>query len=148
MPASLSSVALRPGQAYLPEVEDPPPPESGFGPLSVAIAVSLVLHSFALLVTFQFPDRKAFDRGQTLEVVLVNAKSARKPINADALAQHNLDGGGNTELERRARSNLPVLPDMPSDADIAVAAKRVEQLEQEAQQLLTRLKAEIGRAHV
>jgi protein TonB len=32
-----------------------------------------------------------------LEVILVNAKHAKAPLKADALAQANLDGGGNAD---------------------------------------------------
>ena len=37
-------------------------------------------------------------------------KSASKPAKADILAQANLDGGGNTDADRRAKTPLPVLP--------------------------------------
>ena len=43
-----------------------------------------------------------------LEVALVNAKSPTKPTKADILAQANLDGGGNTDQNRRAKTPLPV----------------------------------------
>jgi protein TonB len=74
-----------------------------------------------------------------MEVVLVNSKSASRPQHADALAQSNLDGGGNTEANRRAKTNLPALPEMPADAELVLASKRVQQLEAEARNLLTRL---------
>lgn len=43
-----------------------------------------------------------------LEVILVNAKHDKKPLKADALAQANLDGGGNA-ASGRAKSPLPDL---------------------------------------
>ena len=36
-----------------------------------------------------------------MDVVLVNSKSATRPEKADALAQANLDGGGNTDQKLR-----------------------------------------------
>jgi protein TonB len=110
------------------------------GPLTVALALSLVFHSFLLLITFQFPDATNSKTARApIEVVLVNSKSASRPLRPDALAQANLDGGGNTAANRRAKTNLPALPDMPSDAQLSLATKRVQQLEAEARHLLARL---------
>jgi len=110
------------------------------GPLSVALGFSLVFHSVLLLITFSYPE--IFDKKvpAPIEVVLVNSKSASRPIKADALAQANLDGGGNTEAALRAKTNLPALPDMPTDAEVSLAAKRVQELETEAQHMLAQLK--------
>jgi periplasmic protein TonB len=117
-------------------------PAPNNGPLTVALALSLVFHSVLLLITFQFPDvLSSKNASRPIEVVLVNSKSASRPLRADALAQHNLDGGGNTEADRRAKTNLPALPDMPADAQLSLASKRVQQLEIEAHHLLTQLRA-------
>ena len=109
-----------------------------------ALVVSILLHLFIILgVTFKMPDPSHLEPNlETLEVVLVNAKSQAKPLVADALAQHNLDGGGNTDDKRRAQSPLPVLPDQQSDADVKLALKRVERLEREARQLMTQKHAQ------
>jgi protein TonB len=125
----------------LPEpVVDPFSASSVSGPLTVALALSVVFHSVLLLITFQFPDASNAKTPRTpMEVVLVNSKSASRPQHADALAQSNLDGGGNTEANRRAKTNLPALPEMPADAELVLASKRVQQLEAEARNLLTRL---------
>ena len=81
------------------------------------------------------------DRNSQLEVVLVNARSKAAPQKADALAQHNLDGGGNTDEKRQAQTPLPVLPEEKSEADVKLALRRVEKLEREARQLLTQKQA-------
>jgi periplasmic protein TonB len=121
-------------------VVDPVFASSVSGPLTVALALSLVFHSVLLLITFQFPGAANSKTARApIEVVLVNSKSASRPLRPDALAQANLDGGGNTAANRRAKTNLPALPDMPSDAQLSLAAKRVQQLEAEARHLLTRL---------
>lgn len=116
-------------------------PPANNGPFTVAIALSLVFHSILLLITFGFPDSLASkNMPKAIEVVLVNSKSHTRPVKADALAQADLDGGGNTEEARRAKTNLPALPDMPADADVSLASKRVQELETEAQRLMTQLK--------
>ena len=111
-------------------------------PLSAALAFSLVLHSFALFgIGFALPDpRKAADFLQPLQVVLVNSKSETRPTQADALAQSNLDGGGNTPEERRAKSPLPTLTN-DKQFTPEQTARRVQKLEQEQKRLLTQVKS-------
>jgi len=115
------------------------PPASN-GVFTVALALSLVFHSVLLLITFGFPDSLASKMmPKSIEVVLVNSKSHTRPVKADALAQADLDGGGNTAEARRAKTNLPALPDMAADADVTLASKRIQQLETEAQRLMTQM---------
>ena len=112
------------------------------GRMQVAVAASVVIHAFLILaVSFTMPDPSRFAGQQPLEVTLVNAKSAARPLKADALAQANLDGGGNTDAARRAKSPLPVPRDPKEGADLTMAQKRVEQLELEAKQLMTQAKS-------
>jgi len=115
-------------------------PPANNGPFTVALALSLVFHSVLLLITFAFPDSLASKlMPKAIEVVLVNSKSHTRPVKADALAQADLDGGGNTAEARRAKTNLPALPDMPPDADVSLASKRVQELETQAQRLMTEI---------
>ncbi|OGS99786.1 MAG: energy transducer TonB [Gallionellales bacterium RIFCSPLOWO2_12_FULL_59_22] len=107
------------------------------------MAFSVALHAFALFgigLVLSGP-RSAANFNQPLEVVLVNAKSKSRPAKADALAQANLDGGGNTAEERRAKTPLPAIRD---DKQLAPeqATRRVAQLEEESRRVLTRLKSE------
>jgi protein TonB len=96
-----------------------------------------VFHAFLLLITFALPEAPTGKFKTQLDVVLVNSKSPSRPVKADMQAQANLDGGGNTEADLRATSNLPVLADMqPSDA-LELSSRQVEQLEQQAARLLT-----------
>jgi protein TonB len=88
-----------------------------------------------------FQSKKTDDKGPALEVALVNAKTVAKPTKADVLAQANLDGGGNTDENRRAKTPLPVLPKPAAEQQIAVATQRVEDLEEKARELLTALKS-------
>ncbi len=110
--------------------------------LAWAIGVSVLLHAVVLAIHFKPFDRAPRDdRGPPLEVALVNAKSVAKPTKADVLAQANLDGGGNTDENRRAKTPLPVLPKPPSEREIAVATQRVEELEKKARELMTALRS-------
>ena len=88
-------------------------------------------------VTSRCPDVSKLVTQQPLEVTLVNTKSTARPQKADALAQANLDGGGNTDAQRRARSPLPVPNTATPATDLTMAQKRAQQLERDAKQLLT-----------
>ena len=111
-------------------------------PLSAAMAFSLALHAVALFgIGFAVHDpRKAADFLQPLQVVLVNAKSKSRPAKADVLAQHNLDGGGNTPADRRAKTPLPNLKD-DRQFTPEQSSQRVQQLEEENKRLLTQIKS-------
>ena len=105
-----------------------------------ALGASIVVHAALLAIRFRpFDTARLRDRIPPLEVALVNAKSKTKPVVADILAQANLDGGGNTEANRRARTPLPVLPKAGASGEIAVAAQRLDVLEQETRELMTRI---------
>ena len=77
----------------------------------------------------------------SLEVALVNAKTVAKPTKADILAQANLDGGGNTDADRRAKTPLPVLPKNLPDQQVSVVAQQVESLGRQARELMTQLES-------
>jgi protein TonB len=110
--------------------------------LAYAVGVSLLLHAVVLTIHFKpFTFKDHADKGPPLEVALVNAKTVAKPTKADILAQANLDGGGNTDADRRAKSPLPVLPKNSPDQQVAVATQKVEALEKQTQELMTQLKA-------
>ena len=76
-----------------------------------------------------------------LDVVLVNSKSASRPEKADALAQANLDGGGNTDEKRRASTPFPVVEEREPSRELKAAEQRRKALEAEAQELMTRMKS-------
>lgn len=111
-------------------------------PLSPELAFSVALHTALLFgIGYSLPDpRKSSPPMPPLEVVLVNSKSKSRPVQADALAQSNLNGGGNTAADRRAKSPLPSLRD---DKQFVTeqTTRRVQQLETEARRLLTQSKS-------
>ena len=109
-----------------------------------AIAASFALHAVVLFgVNIRPPDLSQLESiAPPLEVVLVNAKSASRPLQADALAQRNLDGGGNTDLDRRAKSPLPVTRNDRQARELAIESRRVAQLERDAKKLMTQVKSQ------
>ena len=93
----------------------------------IALAASIFLHLLLItLVTFKLPDKSVDHNDKPLEVVLVNAKSKTKPLKPQSMAQHNLDGGGNTDADRRAKSPLPILRDDPKSNDVALCISIVD----------------------
>jgi len=110
--------------------------------LTLALALSIALHAVALSIHFKLPDiiRDKY-LSSSLDVVLVNSKTRAKPVRADVLAQANLDGGGNTDENRRAKTPLPALTETERGADSKRAAQRVQELEAQQQKMLTRLQA-------
>ncbi len=110
--------------------------------LAITIGLSVLVHLVILSIHFSPVVLKALkDKGPPLEVALVNAKTAAKPTKADVLAQHNLDGGGNTDADRRAKTPLPVLPKNAPDQQVAVATQKVEELEKQTRELMTQLRS-------
>ncbi|WP_096293971.1 energy transducer TonB [Nitrosomonas ureae] len=103
----------------------------------VAMVVSFLLHIIILFgVTFQFPQPQTDKIASSLEVVLVNNKTLSQPKESKLLAQDNLDGGGNTDDDRKAKTPLPVLPKSKPILNEKVAQQKVKQLEQEAKKLM------------
>lgn len=109
--------------------------------LQYAIAISLAVHAYALTLHFKMPDAFALRMPPQLEVVLVNAKTATKPKDPQVLAQANLDRGGTTEDDRRAKTPAPVLPHADRGDEAKRAAKRVQELEAKQKQLLAQAKS-------
>jgi protein TonB len=111
-------------------------------PFVIALAASIIVHGIMLNVRFGFLNPNLFKPpSNALEVVLVNSKSASRPVKADVLAQANLDGGGNTDEERRAKTPLPVTQKENTARDETTMSRRVRDLEQKAKSLLTQIKS-------
>jgi periplasmic protein TonB len=109
--------------------------------LAMALSISIVLHAVVLSIHFKLPDALRGIAPSQLDVVLVNSKTRTRPTRPDVLAQSNLDGGGDTELDRRVKSPLPVLQPPERGADLKDAARRVQQLEARQRQLLTQMQS-------
>jgi periplasmic protein TonB len=122
-----------------------PPPPALSPALRAAIIASIVLHAIVLSLRFAVPE---FNRLRTppqmLDVVLVNSKSATRPTAPDVMAQANLDGGGNVDEDRRAKTPLPVTQQVERGEDVKRARKRVEQLEAKQRELLAQTQAPVA----
>jgi len=104
----------------------------------IALAASVAAHALLLAIRFAAPEvfrMQPADPG--LEVILVNAKHANAPAKADALAQANLDGGGSAE-KGRAKSPLPDLRKVEDGDSIKALQRRIAELEQQQQGVLTK----------
>jgi periplasmic protein TonB len=108
----------------------------------VSLAGSLSLHAAVIAgVGFAMPEPSPLTAAHTpLEVTLVNTRTEARPLKPDALAQAHLDGGGNTEEARRAKSPLPAPPQSKPAAELTMAQERIERLEREAQQVIAQVK--------
>ncbi len=109
--------------------------------LWLGIGVSLAVHGLLLSLHFQFPDATRAFKDKALDIILVNSKSAHKPTEAQALAQTNLDGGGNVDEDRRATTPLPPSKQQKSGTELEQAQKRVQALEAKQQRLLAQARA-------
>jgi protein TonB len=111
--------------------------------MQVAIIASIGLHALAIVgLGFKIAALPPFDAPHNLmDVVLVNSKSAARPEKADALAQANLDGGGNTDQKLRARSPFPAVDPKEPTPEMKAAESRMKQLESEAKELMTAMKS-------
>jgi protein TonB len=108
--------------------------------LIIAVAFSLLAHGALLAVHFVAPPPASLaptDPG--MEVILVNAKHAKKPLKADALAQANLDGGGQADAGR-AKSPLPDMRKMETGDSVKSSKRRVAELEQRQRELMTQMR--------
>jgi protein TonB len=112
--------------------------------MQVAVVASIAVHAFLIIgLGFKLPGFPRWDEPHNvMDVVLVNAKSAKRPDKADALAQANLDGGGNTDQKLRAKSPLPALDQQETRREQHAAEGRVHQLEAEAKELMTQMQAQ------
>jgi periplasmic protein TonB len=117
-----------------------PPPRNRL--LLWAIVGSIFIHAVILAIRFAPFDLAEFERNTPpLEVALVNAKSASKPAKADILAQANLDGGGNTDADRHAKTPLPALPRDNAANALAVDSQKLQTLEKKSQEMMTQLRS-------
>jgi len=132
-------------------------------PLAITLIVSALIHLLLIIaVNFEPPVANFFkDKMPALDVVLVNAKTKSKPTKADALAQANLNRGGNTDENRQMKSALPPPKNKPTEISVkqqmeASSSSRkasqteteaerkqqkVAELEKQAQELMTQLNA-------
>ena len=119
------------------------------GVLGMALAVSVALHAAVLLVRIADPANiERWLEDTPLEVILVNAQSKQAPEKAQAIAQHNLEGGGDDE-----RQNIFASSPAPNSAltewgeDAENQERQTQTLLQEQIQILTAAKRELDAMH-
>jgi protein TonB len=107
--------------------------------LYLATGISLVVHGLLLAVHFVSPKNfKVEPADPGLEVILVNAKHAKAPLKADALAQANLEGGGNADAGR-SKSPLPDMRKNEMGDSVKATKRRIAELEAVQKDLLTQV---------
>ena len=95
--------------------------------LQVALLASIAVHAAVIGFVGIQPPAKLDARSSPLIVDLVNARTATAPRTPDILAQANLDGGGNTDADRRVKSPLPAVKRPPkTEPDVSVRQQRAE----------------------
>lgn len=109
-----------------------------------ALLVSVALHG--ALIGFRFAAPETFNRvfqDTPLEVILVNARSNEAPVQAQAIAQARLAGGGEA-AKGRATSPLPSSPTMELGEAPETSRKRIDELQEQQQQLLAQIRRELA----
>jgi protein TonB len=107
-----------------------------------AVIVSIIVHlAFIFGLTFKAANPALFQNVDALEVVLVNARSQTQPMQPDVLAQYSLDGGGDVEEDRQAKSPLT-----PSERDAPASSsaldRRLQALEAQTRQLVSQTRSD------
>ena len=110
--------------------------------LHVALLLSLAVHLGVLALRFAPPSAIRFkSNDQPLEVVLVNARSPAEPVKPQALAQHNLNGGGEHD-KGRATSFLPRAARAIDADDLQESRRTVAALEEQQKRLISKMQAD------
>jgi protein TonB len=113
-------------------------------PLHIALGVSIAAH--AGLLSLRLANPEAFERAfkdTPLEVILVNARSSEKPVQAQAVAQAQLAGGGEAE-KGRATSPLPASALVELGESSEESHRQIEDLQEQQQQLLAQIRRDIA----
>ena len=114
--------------------------------LQWALGLSVLLHAVVLTVRFVDPQglKRVFENN-TLDVVLVNAKSDEKPVKAQAIAQHNLAGGGEASDARIASTPLPPSArEAEGDAALDQSQREIQRMLQQQEQLLAQVRQQLA----
>ncbi len=112
--------------------------------MHLALGLSLGLH--AALLGLRIADPARFDKlfsDKPLEVILVKSSSPAKPLKAQAIAQHNLAGGG---ASAKGRATSPTTASALSQAGDSTeeVRRQIASLQAQQVQLLTQLKRQLA----
>lgn len=115
-----------------------------FTTMQWALGASVAVH--AALLTVRFVDPEAFNRvfeDTPLEVILVNARSNDKPDKAQAIAQANLQGGGEA-YQGRATSPLPPSALMASGDAAEDTQRKLDAMQAQQTLLLAQIRQQLA----
>lgn len=115
-------------------------------PLVVASVASIVLHLMLLAIRFVPPvpiRMEPFDA--RLEVVLLNAQTAARPLKPQVLAQVNMEAGGDRD-EGRARSPLPARSVVEEGSEPLPSQRRAAEIEQQQRRALALTRGPLAQA--
>lgn len=105
-------------------------------PLVIGVAVSVLLHLVLAVLRFAPPEPLRFaPTDARIEVVLLNAKTERRPVKADLVAQVDMEAGGDHD-EGRAKSPLPAQERVSDGTALQERQRRVQTLEEQQRRLL------------
>lgn len=108
--------------------------------LGIALLVSLAVHAGLLAVHFSRPPVTP-PRPSSLEVTLLNVQGDTRPMQPQAIAQHDFDGGGPAD-SGVASGPLPLTStDTPHQMVLAAMLQRQKELEAEQERLFSLLQA-------
>ena len=114
--------------------------------LQLALAVSVLVH--AVVLSIRFVDPEAFDRvfeDTPLEVILVNSQTKEAPDKAQAIAQANLAGGGESaNTQERATSPLPYSAMTNMGNDFEERQRQIDAMQAQQMQLLAQLRSQLA----
>lgn len=109
--------------------------------LTIAVTVSIALHLVILAVRFVMPEAALFKSPQSpLEVILVNARTQDRAVKPDAVAQSDLNGGGEQDAGR-ATSFLPRSPAATDGEVLKESQSAAEPVEAQRRDVLARTDA-------
>ncbi|MDR2244808.1 MAG: TonB family protein [Burkholderiales bacterium] len=137
-----SSPPLPPGTPVLPDCVWPAQPALGVQGLLANklflkfLGISVAIHAVGMTIHFSHEARSQWNQHQIMEVVLVNSATKEKPTKAEVLAQANLDGGGNTDEDRRVKTPLPRLQKESQKNELDAAVEKRMELEKTVQQMV------------
>lgn len=114
-------------------------------PLHWALIASVGVHAAVLSLRFAAPEtfNRMFDNAP-LDVVLVNQRTADAPARPKAIAQNDLDGGGES-AHGMATTPLPFSAHFTNGDSASDQERRLSALEQKQQELLTQVRRQIVR---
>ena len=114
--------------------------------LQWALGLSLLVHAAVLSIRFVDPVvLQGMFNYDALDVVLVNARSEEDPEQAQALAQHSLVGGGESDDKRLASTPLPPQHDtQDGDAAVEQRQQQIDRMLQEQEELVARVRERLA----